>query len=672
MLADTPSRVRTAPWLKSDYSANTWRCEFGRSGSFNLQFDIRLTDGSKLLDGDILPDLIKAWLVTSTSWHCSRRESATPGTHYGIVNAVLTWVDYFLLNDHLFGFSEYGLEGLTRDSFLGAMAAISRDRHKAIAVYDWERRVIDFARTGAQYMNNVEIERIVAMHPSLGKVDESTLKPYPNLTAREVVTLRAWLQANGHLVRSGEHRFSLNSPLLSKHLYANTLRGVNSAKPGIEIFTIERYGFRGKRAESIPTTRKGDGITGISLSKPQYCRSFQALHTLHDALPPINGLPSAAVISLATEDASVNLSPGRFRTVPAPVVFKAIKCSVEFILNFGDAIAGSFERLLASSQKLGINVEDLPSDEFSRCLDSKLKSLNVTSWRVSTRKRNSKQQFLPVVGTGEATGDDLRGMGQCIRVLYGAAFVIIGALMARRQGELTELDAATALDVSEKYMLFWREKSGQNIYGARDLEVRPIASIAARAVKQLRAVQEALVGHGFIPKLGMLVQMPSAFSATTLLSAANHKTLTTALDAFCDYADLHAEDGRRYYLREHQLRRFFCMMFFWHTSFAGLDTLRWFLGHSNLAHVYRYITESVPGNVLASVKAQHLAETLVAHENLTAFLQHRFGISRFALLTTEELEEHIAVLIEEGTVSVEPEFFEGPDGSDYRILVTVR
>ncbi len=58
------------------------------------------------------------------------------------------------------------------------------------------------------------------------------------------------------------------------------------------------------------------------------------------------------------------------------------------------------------------------------------------------------------------------------------------------------------------------------------------------------------------------------------------------------------------------MRRFFAMLFFYCGQLRQLDTLQWMLGHTDPKHVYRYITESTDGEVLASAKAQAVAEQL--------------------------------------------------------------
>ncbi len=119
------------------------------------------------------------------------------------------------------------------------------------------------------------------------------------------------------------------------------------------------------------------------------------------------------------------------------------------------------------------------------------------------------------------------------------------------------------------------------------------------------------------------------------------------------------------------------MMFFWGNAQGGLDTLRWFLAHTDAQHLYHYITETTPGDVLRGVKGAYVSDHLLDGNSETggalekALAQH-FGTSKFDILETSEVETYIESLIEDGSLTVEPHFFEGDDGSDYQIVTIFR
>jgi hypothetical protein len=103
-----------------------------------------------------------------------------------------------------------------------------------------------------------------------------------------------------------------------------------------------------------------------------------------------------------------------------------------------------------------------------------------------------------------------------------------------------------------------------------------------------------------------------------------------------------------------------------------MDTLRWFLGHTDIQHLYHYITESTEGSVLKSVKAQYAYETLEQQDDLKSLLFIKYGTKNFSLVEREVLEEYIEELIEEEKVNVEPEFLHDNNGQQYKILVKVK
>ena len=98
------------------------------------------------------------------------------------------------------------------------------------------------------------------------------------------------------------------------------------------------------------------------------------------------------------------------------------------------------------------------------------------------------------------------------------------------------------------------------------------------------------------------------------------------LDNLMDYFEVDLIEGKRPYIRQHQLRRFFAMAFFWSKGFKSIDTLRWFLGHTNPEHVYHYIQENTDGAILNNVKAQYIAENIKEYANLESVLKEKFNI----------------------------------------------
>jgi len=181
--------------------------------------------------------------------------------------------------------------------------------------------------------------------------------------------------------------------------------------------------------------------------------------------------------------------------------------------------------------------------------------------------------------------------------------------------------------------------------------------------------------------LGLLEEPTRLFSypgwkGSPALVGSTTASVSRSLDYFCDYFETPLNvHGQRYYIRQHQLRRFFAMLFFWGSSFEGLDALRWFLGHTDSEHLYNYITEATPGAVLRGIKAHYASERLQADSDasaeLAALVYEHFGTREFSVLDSQELSEYVEELMIEGRVSVEPEFIRTSEGVEHRVLIKV-
>ncbi|MDF3202945.1 hypothetical protein P3C29_30080 [Pseudomonas sp. 1912-s] len=244
-------------------------------------------------------------------------------------------------------------------------------------------------------------------------------------------------------------------------------------------------------------------------------------------------------------------------------------------------------------------------------------------------------------------------------------------------GELLDLHAKDCLDVSEQWLVFVNRKSTYNLFGTRQVEVRPIEPIAVKMIKNLVGMQKILKRVGFISELQGLFASPSG-KGNAAFSKVSVYGFNQNLDFFCDYFETQTnEDGQRYYIRQHQLRRFFAMLFFYSSSFGGLETLQWMLGHTDVKHVWHYLTESMDGATLRGAKAQFVAEALhngdeASFESLAALLKARYGTEDFTIVDTEELEDYLSDLMEEGSVEIEPEFIEDGEGQRFKVVARVK
>ncbi|AZP70641.1 site-specific integrase [Pseudomonas poae] len=672
---DPDEAARSAEWLLSDFDADVWKYSFAFKEPKYIYWDVELNDGSRLIDkkNKELLDGFKYFLTGST------QANTAPGLKLqwasGLARAVHI-VDFLLLNAEQFKLAQYGLAGLGRDKLKVILSEIGSSKDTAESIYGWSKRMSLYGLQLALETSQTEIAHAITLWPELAiitpeQIDENTL----DIPLELIPKVRAALYLEG-LYRGSRDKGNVpNSVRLSNEIYTNTIRGRFEQKPIIKMLAVQTGDDFVREYPPIPVaTGARDKMGDINFS--EYRRTLYGLGGLHDV-----GLPAPSIEDLVSaKDFSIDTaSGGRFRSLPSQVVFGAVRNSIEFYLKHGSKIVDGFCRTVMYCKKENIPLSKLTDQQFQKVVGEDLISVGVEKLGISRRAVETPYAS-ELKGTKSEYFTKLRsnhGLIEMVKVLIGCTQVVTGALMGRRIGELMDLHADDCLDVSEQWLVFVNRKSTSNLFGTRQVEVRPIEPIAMRMIKNLVRMQKILKRVGFISELQGLFASPSS-KGNAAFSKVSVYGFNQNLDLFCDYFETQTnEGGRRYYIRQHQLRRFFAMLFFYSRSFGGLETLQWMLGHTDVRHVWHYLTESMDGATLRGAKAQFVAEALHSgdvdsFENLAALLKARYGTEDFTIVDTEELEDYLSDLMEEGAVEIEPEFIEDDEGLRFKVVAHVR
>ncbi|MDI6976229.1 hypothetical protein [Serratia sp. Se-RSBMAAmG] len=319
----------------------------------------------------------------------------------------------------------------------------------------------------------------------------------------------------------------------------------------------------------------------------------------------------------------------RFETYPSKYIFEILKQAIEFHYLYGESIVSRYIEYIEKNEKPSIiSFGKNPENYFSRI-----------------RNHESDHHLL--------------------RIYYGAVQFVIGALMARRQSELQNLKAFECLDQTNTFLLFNRAKSTKGLHGFRDIYKLPVDEVVVDMIKKLQKIHMACNHHGF------LFNVPNPSTHKIPLTH-DRDQYNNRLDMFFDYIEAPLIDNKRLYIRQHQLRRFFAMSFFWGSGYGSLNTLRWFLGHTDVKHVYNYITESVSGSVLNNVKSQYIAENIHEYDNLFELIKSKYHTENISLLDTNTLTEYINELLDQNIIEIEPDFLIDDSKNQYKIIVKIK
>lgn len=667
-------RYTSAHWLRTQFASTVWVCQFG-DGRVTVDWDVAVgASGQRLTSANqaLLLRTFKCWLVLSTHPDVHRGALWSPKTEFHRFSRTLDWIDYFLVRADELNLSTSGLAGLSRDELTAALFTVAASCRKSESVYDFSARIGAYLRTSASAISAKDLQNLIKEFPFLACDIPHPDARVTDLTEDEIIRARAALWQQGMYVsRSGctDYEWHVPLSLLTPRLYCGILRRRGGGRLTIELNLVPDDRVN-REYPGVPVRNEcSAGIDKINFR--QYVRSLRELGLLHNVGLPV---PITSLQTLDTEF-TVPMSSlrglGRFKTVPPDIVFFALRGAIEFALTKGDRIVDAFLATVVEANNRGTSPGTVLTDGFDDpSAAAVVRDLCISKWTIrytgAARERGrglSRSEYHPQLRANV-------GLWDLLRVLYGAVQLIVGALMARRVSELVQLRCLSCIDDSRAYLLFRNAKSG--VMGNRQVLARPIPPIAVRAIGLIQRLQKSLLDAGVIESEHALTAHPTPRGIA--FARASGQAFGDSLDYFFDYIEMPLDDlGRRYYLRQHQLRRFFAMTFFWSNSFGGMDTLREFLGHTDAAHLYHYITESTPGEVLRGVKAEWAAEALrtqqSAADSLADLIESHFGTRQFRLLDTDDLIEYIDNLLEAGGVQIEPEFLDSRGA--YRIAIRV-
>ncbi|AZG74811.1 integrase [Shewanella livingstonensis] len=734
-------------WLLNDFSASKWYIEIKDNGIIykrTIDWDaVTLNDNLKLTDPrhSRLLNAFKYW-ITATD---NPRENAgkfKKGVSVNIsILLIIAIINSILIHGEAIQLTEQHLSGLSAD-FLMALMVKYGENGTLNGLYDYTNKVRKFLLEKISCISADEAESFAKKYPYITRSllpEEKVL----DFSVIDRVKACCWLNKNSyyqrevHLEKLGQImqiHLQGNASILHSFIYDSQIIPVSNK--GVSNFDeLKLVDIDGvKEFKAIPCVEEselmGENSMRSTLGALKLLNTVQGRYDVSQFPPQVL---NAITFSRISEHIKLKRK-GRYITLPPQLVFNLIESCFEFCHKYQDSILNSVfslltERIIKSSGKnsnknyfygKGPNyIHNTPSTERGawvitdaiKLIDNKLIKIGVKRLSIPYsedgvfKKRRNNESFFALYD-----------------VLIGSIQILTGAIMAKRIDELLTLksngnlypniDPSSAIGEKTDYELIsYLKKSGNGGKHGMNAKIkRPIPRSFAQIIWKLEQFNQV------ISRAGLNKSKLSLFNNLSprelVIDKINKRSFYMHVDAVCDYFEtplVTFENGeqRRYYIRQHQLRRFFTMVFFWSKSFDGLDTLRWMLGHTDVQHLYNYITESETGAVLNGVKASYIIDVIEKNkldyiQQLADVIAEYYGVdSANVSLSTiadaasdygdtndyktiphieqlkqqERLESQILELLDEGVISLEPEFFtiehEGHKINDFTLILRV-
>jgi len=669
---DTEPSFTKAQWLLSPFEKNIWWIQTTQKNPISIDWSVLLWNDTLLTDAanDVLLRSLKHLLIMAVEGMTGEFSTLSADSKNHRLKCALRAIDYLLINAQSLRIVEFGLGALDGDDLKAILNKIASSSNAEDTIYNWQSRCRTFFNQQLELLTEDEAAEIHTKYPTMQAVgedqmDEDTLD-FP-ITA--IPKLRAALWKAGLYYRNNEYGLSVNTKKLSNELYADTLRGKDTQKStfcALSFFPnepIHKREYPGK----LVTTGKADRLQDTLYFYYRYffvCTA--ALETL--------SLPSPGGVELIKRYIPPVAEAGRFRSVPSETLLALFRKSIEFHIKHGRKVLDGFVKVATYSKSHGVPMHQISEGLVRSIIGRELVDFGIKKLGLSCV--NSPKIFESRKGNRDTYYKQLRdnhGLLELVHVYIGCVQITVGMIMARRMDELVTLKAEKCLDRTASWLIFEVAKSTRKALGMRQRESRPIDAIAAEMIVELRRFQTELKTVGVISELSDLFATPFLMGHTGLNKASRHQ-YNKCLDFACDYFETTVTpEGKRYYVRQHQLRRFFAIMFFYTNTFGDLDTLRWMLGHRDVEHVWRYLQECLSPGEIRGAGVRFLAEAakkerLENYQSLRELLEAKFGTSRFALVDEQDIEDYIESMIEEGKGSIEHHFFKDHTGTSMRVL----
>jgi integrase len=364
------------------------------------------------------------------------------------------------------------------------------------------------------------------------------------------------------------------------------------------------------------------------------------------------------------------LPRNRTPTIPVDVAFCYLDNAIRWVSEYGAYLIEYYNELcdcLEEIRKGRTARRDYYGPQaFSLvAMPKELESLGICRFnRLASSDRSSNRNVRQILSAEDA-----------IILLRTSCFVIIAAFTARRVSEILDLrDDCIKYGADGWDIHFKVRKIG--IAGEYEDFVRPVPDIVKIAVDLLISLTKSLRRR--IESDIYLNSNLWLIESRGRTSRSSEDAIYRGLDLFADFIEAPLIQGRRWYSRPHQWRRFFAISFFWQNRLGeSLSSLSWFLGHLDPAVTMRYILEDIRGGELSEDESSFIVATLSGPEQAIGDIQrlrdmtlNSFAVERIDVIEPDHLKSFVSGLIKDGIVSLDA--FSVGSGRNFRSEILVR
>ncbi|PHN84404.1 integrase [Vibrio splendidus] len=740
------NRDRLPDWWLSDFHDDVSEVKFKHQKTVRRirWCDIKLNDGTSLTSDKHRPLLnaFKYWLIACDSPLDNGGIVVSSGYSSRKFNYILNLINVILLNGESLKLAECHLKKVTDEFWLKVLLVIAESKRSALHELYQTNNLIE------KLLNNVDVSKdeiasFTERYPNAGcDIDNECMI----LNLKDRVKACCWLNKHRYYARGKNDKKGCYSPEGNNRIFSRLLFEGKILTDGILIPHFPELALcpipRRTEYRVVSSYEKGTGVSSEVLK--HWLSAIKLINTNINKNDIGYFNPVTSDISVAAIQGLVTLrKQGRTKTLPPDFVLDLFRHSYNLLKQFcpspnetGKSFWENMLELLTKANRK--STKDYSNSHrprpyirtFDETLHRNLPSTELGHWLKFEAIKlihtdfiaQGVTQFEFISVSDKNRHERIRhneSMLELFTILQGAVQLLLGSIMARRQDEILQLkpygnlvyinsdgkrltNANPYVEVSERWSLRFKAKK-TGVEGNNLTEDRPIPLSITRFVWQLELFNQQAIERGLAKEKGL--NLFNSISAITFkLKKGRIDSFNSSFDALCDYfetaiVEMDSGEYHRHYVRQHQLRRFFALVFFWSKGYEDMEALRWMLAHSDLEHLHNYITDNIDGAIINSAKASTIVQSVISNKsmidnldeldklrgiiarrltgnasselNITTLNDAIFDyddVSEYRtvphisqLLTEHELENEVLTLLENGSITLQPEFFTAQD-----------
>lgn len=342
---------------------------------------------------------------------------------------------------------------------------------------------------------------------------------------------------------------------------------------------------------------------------------------------------------------------GRTPTIPMDTAMHYLNSAIEWIAVFGTPLVTYKSALDTELKQLTTNKtarkDYYAPQAFANVIcPNELQKLNITRY-------NRHSTGTPIdIRRSQLAVDD------AIDCLIAACFILFATFSARRRREITTLRIDSVIAGPDGWDIKFGIQKASAV-SRLDRLLRPIPDLLAHAAYLLSNLYTSIrdKDEDQILAKRLFVNANQGNTRDDLTPIEN--SLIKSIELFADVIEVPLDrNGRRWYLRPHECRRFFAITYYWHRRYQNLDALSWFLGHLDPEETRTYITEAFGQMELDEEERRFTIDAIrqgmhsVELKPITDHISQHFNSTNIEMIESTRLESYINKLIENDCLDI--------------------